>query len=170
MNDPNRKARRPWANFFLKPKLQIKLTYLFVLASLLASFFTVAGVYLITRIGSDGLEGFRTAWFYLQALLPGFYIAILISLTVGLIVGIIASRKVALPIYKVEQWIKNLYKGDFTARLGMRNEDYWEDMSESCDQFIDSMKKSLNRLDAMAQNDSSPLADEVRSFLKQYKY
>lgn len=170
MSNNPKSSRKPVGNFFIKPKLQFKLTYLFVLAAFLASFFTISVVFLLTRIDHDGLEGLRTAWFFIKAVFPGFYIAVIVSMMVGLILGLLASRKVALPIYKVEQWMKQLSRGDFTGKLGMRDTDFWGDMASLCNNFSENLRQDLLRIEQLSNENSPELGEEVKKFLKKYKF
>lgn len=170
MNTPQPVKRRPIANFFVKPRLQIKLTALFITASVVASFGSLGIFFLALKIDVDGLEGFRTAWYYLKATYPGFGIAIIISITVGLIVGAWASRKVALPVYIVEQWSQKIRKGDLRGKVGLRRTDHWGDMAESCNMFTQELRDNLNHLSKLAASDSTALPGETIKVLSKYKF
>lgn len=162
--------RRPIAHFFVKPALQAKLTAFFVGAAVLSSFGTLGAIYLLTRINLDGLEGLRTAWYYLKATYPGFLVAGAVSLLVGVFVGIWASRKVALPIYKVEQWSRRLREGNLQERLGMRAEDYWGEMAASCNRFTEDLARDLAGLDRLRERGEGDWREALANFLRKYRY
>lgn len=162
--------RRPVANFIIKPRLQLKLIILFVFASVIASVCSLGLLFLILRIDLDGLEGLRTAWYYLKATYPGFGIAAAVSLLVGILVGTYASRKVALPIYKVEKWSKSLQEGNLKAKLGMRNQDYWEEMAKNCNTFTHDLRKNFKMLQSNKSLSESELREKLNLFLNRYHF
>jgi hypothetical protein len=161
--------RKVIRNFFIKPQLQIRLTMVFIGAALFASFITLGIIFLLTRINIDGLEGLRTAWYYLKATFPGFWIAAGVSVFVGFIVGTWASRKVALPVYKVEQWSRGLNQGDLTIFLGMRETDFWGEMAISCNGFTKKLRRQLQTIQTKLENDDETISQDIKQLLEQYK-
>ncbi len=169
MNSQEKYKRRPLINFFIKPGLQFRLTLMFIVTSLVASFCSLGLIFLIIRVDIDGLEGLRTAWYYLKATYPGFWVATGVSLVVGAIVGTYASRKVALPIFKVEKWSESLKKGDLTVNLGMRDSDYWEHMASTCNSFTNELRDHMKALQKLAEAEDEKLGSEVKRLLMKYK-
>jgi len=169
MNKQNKFKRQPLKNFFIKPGLQIRLTIQFVIGSFFASFCSLALLFAISRFDSDGLEGLRTAWYYLQATYSGFGIAACVSLLVGMVIGTYASRKVALPIFKVEQWAEGLKKGDFTVHLGMRDSDYWQKMANTCNGFTSEMRENLKQVQNLTSDDHENLKSDIKKIFLKYK-
>jgi len=169
MNDDEKFKRQPLKNFFIKPGLQVRLTILFVIASLVASFCSLGVLFLIIQFDIDGLEGLRTAWYYLKATYPGFWVATGVSLLVGIVVGTFASRKVALPIFKVEQWAEAMKRGDFTVHLGMRDSDYWQKMANTCNSFTSEMRENLSQVQKLTNENHENLGTEVKKIFMKYK-
>lgn len=163
------KKRRALVNYFIKPELQLKMTVLFIFASVIASAISIFVIYLITRIDEYGLEGLRTAWYYLTAMFPSLWIAFGVSLVVGLSVGLWASRKIALPIYKVEQWSKAVGKGDLTVQLGMRGNDYWGDMAKACNQFTGDLRTHILHLKDNKNLNEEQLEKEIERLITRYR-
>ncbi len=163
------KKRRLLVNFFIKPGLQLKMTAVFIFASLVASGVSLLVLYLITRINMDGLEGLRTAWYYLKATFSGFWVAFFVSAMVGLIVGLWASRKIALPIYKVEQWAKAVGDGDLTVRLGMRDNDYWENMANTCNGITGDLRHHILQLKQKKEFHDKQFEEEFEKLITRYR-
>ncbi len=169
MSKPTHK-RRKIIHFFIKPRLQMKFAFLFVLLVLIFSLCTLGVIFLIVRFDIDGLEGLRTALYYLKVTLPGFWVAGGVALLTGFVVGLSASRKVALPIYKVEQWSRSLKSGDLTVPMGTRESDFWGEMAETCNAFTKELRERLEELRKSADSDEETLRSEVKKILDRYKF
>jgi signal transduction histidine kinase len=65
--------------------------------------------------------------------------ALVISAAVGLIVafgiGLYASRKYAVPVFKIEQWVSKLQGGDMSAVLRFREREEMKDLSQKCNEL-----------------------------------
>jgi methyl-accepting chemotaxis protein len=168
MNTKQEHKRRKIAHFFIKPGLQVKFALFFVLYVLIVSLVTLGFIFLMVRLDIDGLEGMRTALYYLKVTYPGFWIAATVALIAGFIVGIYASRKVALPIYKVEQWSRLLKNGDLKAYLGMRESDFWGEMSETCNIFTQELRERVEALRKSYEGDEATLRAEIKKLLDKY--
>ncbi len=168
MNTKPEIKRRRVANFLIKPGLQVKFAILFVVYVFLVSLVSLTAIFLIVRLDIDGLEGLRTALYYLKVTYPGFWVAASVSIIAGFVVGISASRKVALPVYKVEQWSKVLKSGNLNARLGMRESDFWGEMAETCNTFTTELRERIESLRKLSDADEAALRAEVKILLDKY--
>jgi methyl-accepting chemotaxis protein len=164
------KKKRSIFNFFIKPKLQIRFTFIFIVISLILSFVSLGIAWLVTQIELDAVESAKTAWFLLKATYPGLWIVGVVSIVVGLIVGIFGSRMVALPIFKVEQWSNELKNGNITKQLGMRELDFWGGMAKSCNAFTKELRDSLEALQKSSEADGEVLRSEVKKILSKYRF
>jgi methyl-accepting chemotaxis protein len=74
-----------------------------------------------------------------------------------------ASRRIALPIYKVGQWAQKVSEGDLHVRLGFRDGDGLESLAKGCNSVVDTFRDGLLDLETMSQDAKIP--EEVRNRL-----
>jgi hypothetical protein len=110
---PDQNVRQPVKNFFIKKSIQIKIIAKIVIVILITALFTTVTVSLVYNSKSQG-----GSFYYmsndtkqdlelkniLEVILPSVIGAQLISLIIGLGIGLFSSRKIAVPIYKFEKW------------------------------------------------------------------
>jgi len=162
--------RHPLANYLIKPRLQIRLTIFFILVVTVGTFCSLALFSLIKRLPYDGMETFRVAWFLLESFAPALWVMLTVSIIVGVLAGLYASRKVALPIYKVEQWAAELEKGNMKRPLGMRDNDYWEEMATYCNNFLKNIKSDFNQIEEISHKSSDTTKEALKKILDKYQY
>jgi len=96
-------------------------------------------------------------------ILPSLFISAVVNLLVAICIGLYASRKYALPIYKLEQWAEFLKSGKMTAKLKFREKEEFKDLSDNCNEVTElfrgkfvSIKKQIDSL-PKDQHDSPPI-------------
>jgi hypothetical protein len=77
-------------------------------------------------------------------ILPSLLISALVNLFLAGGIGLYASRKYAVPIYKLEHWARLLREGKITAKIRFREKEEMKELSDYCnDLSMDLLKKLL---------------------------
>ena len=84
----------------------------------------------------------------LEVILPSVIGAQLVTLLIGLGVGLFSSRKIAVPIYKFEKWVSQLKTGNLLTRLEFREKTEMEDLTHECNTLADFYRKKFMDIDA----------------------
>ncbi len=134
-----RHNRKPIGNFLIKKDLQIRLIsriLLVVVSATIISFATMLFVYYleyqsIILYQMDQFANLKKENI-VDILLPTLAISALINMILAVIVGMYASRKYAVPIYKLERWARLLREGSMTAKLRFREKDEMKQLSGEC--------------------------------------
>jgi nitrogen fixation/metabolism regulation signal transduction histidine kinase len=134
--------RKPLAHFFVKKSLQIRLII------------RIVGTVFLTTVVSLGIMAlvyflkYKTVVMYqldqvtqnlthqniLSLLLPSLLFSAFVNFVLAVGIGFYASRKYAIPIYKLEQWCSFLLKGNMTARLRFREKEELRELSSKCNE------------------------------------
>jgi methyl-accepting chemotaxis protein len=151
--------RKPFANFFIKRQLQMRLIWRIVITVLSSTVICLGSLFLVYfaryksvllyQLTPDGDLTKEQIW---VILLPSLIVAGVVNIIVGALVGMYASRKYAVPIYKLEQWAMLLLKGHFTARLNFREREEMKDLSKDCNQLVESLKRRFQTIRIHAEN------------------
>jgi methyl-accepting chemotaxis protein len=99
----------------------------------------------------------------LSMLLPAILGPALAGLLLGWLLTLGASRRFALPIYKVEQWARRVSEGDLHVRLGFRKHDRLDDLANRCNETVDRFREGIQELHRLAEDEKIP--EEVRDRL-----
>jgi methyl-accepting chemotaxis protein len=136
-------VRKPLGNFFIKKSLQIGLimkvvtaallSVLVSSASLLAVYWFKYNTVAIYMWNQDNNNLQKENILFL--ILPTLIISATVGLMVALGIGMYASRKFAVPIYKIEQWTSMLLRGQMTAILKFREQEEMKDLSQRCNEL-----------------------------------
>lgn len=132
-------TRRPIGNFFIKKELQIRLITKILLTVLITTVVCVGTLLLVfwlryksILIYQMNIEGDLSKENIVKVLLPSLLISALVNIVLGFGVGLYASRKYAVPIYKLEQWAQLLMNGHLTAKLRFREREEMKELSDHC--------------------------------------
>ncbi|NLL11986.1 MAG: hypothetical protein GX267_01140 [Fibrobacter sp.] len=160
--------RHPLRNFFIKRTVQIKIVMQIILTTLIAGAITLSILILIynskAHAGSfyymsndvmQDLELKNILGIILTPIITVEFVAILVSFVIGLF----SSRKVAVPIYKIEKWAADLSKGKLNTELSFREEDHLTDFSEKCNAATEFYRKNLTKINLLAENISRNPSD-----------
>lgn len=163
--------RHPLRNFFIKRSVQIKIVMQVIMTTLIAGAITLSVLIFIynskAQAGSfyymsndvmQDLELKNILGIILTPIITVEFIAILVSFVIGLF----SSRKVAVPIYKIEKWVAALSKGRLNAELTFREEDHLTDFSEKCNAATEFYRKSLSSINLLAENISKNPSDPAQ--------
>jgi len=139
-------------NYFIKKRFQLSFLYRFVILLLLEAVF-IAG--LLMYISSDTLTtGYHDSILTIENT-PNFFLVptILIILIVGLGIGIAGmivfiflSHRIAGPLYRFEQDLKEVSAGDLTKRINLRKTDQLMEIKESINMLIGLLDERIRRI------------------------
>jgi len=143
MANKSKFVRKPLGNFFIKKSLQIGLIMKVVAAALLSVLVSSASLLLVYWFkyntvaiymwNQDNNDLMKENILFL--ILPTLIISASVGLIVALGIGMYASRKFAVPIYKIEQWTSMLLRGQMTAILKFREQEEMKDLSQRCNEL-----------------------------------
>jgi nitrogen fixation/metabolism regulation signal transduction histidine kinase len=84
----------------------------------------------------------------LEVILPSIIGAQIISLFIGLCIGLFSSRKIAVPIYKFEKWVSQLKEGNLLTRIEFREKEEMEDLTQECNSLANFYRTKFLEIDA----------------------
>lgn len=165
-------VRKPIGNFFILKDLQTRLILKILATVLLSTVVTLVSLLLVYFIQ------FKSVLFYqlnldqellkeniFDILLPSLLISAVVNVAVGLLVGMYASRKYAVPIYKLEQWARLLRKGSMTARLVFREKEELQELSTQCNLLAEEIREKFSEIKQHVQNamDSDSSSTDIKA-------
>jgi methyl-accepting chemotaxis protein len=72
--------------------------------------------------------------------MPSIVIVEIIAILIAFGIGIISSRKIAVPIFKIEKWASRLKAGKLNTTLAFREEDHLNELTTQCNSVTDFYK------------------------------
>lgn len=159
--------RHPFRNFFLKKSLQFKIIsnilFIIFLTSCISTLF-LSFVYNAKSqegnfyyMSNDIMQDLELTSI-LGIILPALIAAQIVSLVIGVAIGMFSSRKAAVPVYKLEKWASQLKKGRLNTQLGFRENKEMKDLTIQCNALADTFKHIFNDIDTSL---ATILADRV---------
>jgi methyl-accepting chemotaxis protein len=144
-------SRKPIGNFFIKKALQIRLIIKIVIAALIATVVTSGSLIVVYFIKYqtiivyqlDKLTQELSREHLIFLILPTLLFSAVVNLLISFGVGMYASRKYAVPIYKLEQWCNLLLQGKFSAILRFREKEEMKDLSDKFNDLSGSIRSKL---------------------------
>lgn len=129
---------------FISKKFQIKYTGLILLSVFLSAVIVGYTIY----YNSWMLLGEKLANVYPQGRLVQIFKIVNIRIAVSMvflslfcvIIGIMASHKIAGPVYRMIQFLDNLSGGDYRQRLKLRKGDELQDLADAINRLIDKLE------------------------------
>ncbi|MBD3346352.1 MAG: hypothetical protein GF401_14955 [Chitinivibrionales bacterium] len=150
---PQTANRKPIGNFFIKKPLQMRLISKIVLAVIISTL-VCSGTLLFTY-----LLKYQSTAFYrvildhnmdippreniIFIILPSLLISAVVNILVAAVIGLWASRKYAVPIYKLEQWADLLKDGNLTAKLRFREKEEFKELSSHCNKLSENLREKF---------------------------
>jgi methyl-accepting chemotaxis protein len=144
-------------NFFIKKSMQIKIIMKIVFIILITALLTTVTVSLVYNSKSQ-----NGSFYYmsndtkqdlelkniLEVILPSVIGAQLVTLFIGLGIGLFSSRKIAVPIYKFEKWVSQLKTGNLLTRIEFREKSEMEDLTHECNSLADYFRDRFMEIEA----------------------
>lgn len=146
--------RRPISNFFIKRSLQIRLIQKIVLATIVSTIVSSGSLFLVYFLRYqtvvvyqlDKLNQELSRENILIIILPALLISALVSIIFSVGIGLYASRKYAVPIYKLEQWVSLLMQGKLNALLRFREKDEMKELTDKCNNLGVSFRQTFTEI------------------------
>lgn len=139
-------------NFFVKRQMQVMMTLQILLAVILAAAITVVVLvtlyyyrsgsgyfYFMSRDLMEEMQRFTIA----EVILPGLLIAEIVSVVLGAMIGFFASRKLAVPVYKMEMWVLSILKKNFKEKIIFREKDVFKTLCKECNHLSETLDRSF---------------------------
>ena len=144
-------VRKPLGNFFIKRALQVRLMLKIVFTVLSATLISSGSLLLVYYLRYKSVLLYQmdqmtnlTKENIIFIILPSLLISALVNLFLAGGIGLYASRKYAVPIYKLEHWARLLREGKITAKIRFREKEEMKELSDYCnDLSMDLLKKLL---------------------------
>ncbi len=141
-------------NYFIKKNFQVNFTVKFLIIILIEAFLA-AGLFLYMSKGTlttgylgSELRIARTYDFFLPMLLLSNLIIVGISAVIGIAVLIFLSHRIAGPLYRFENILDSIKKGDLTQRFKLRENDQFVELANSINEHTDTLDKNMGHLKA----------------------
>jgi signal transduction histidine kinase len=98
-----------------------------------------------------------------RLILPTLVISSLVGLALAFGIGLYASRKYAVPVFKIEQWASKLLSGKLTEALKFREKEEMKDLSDKCNELGEMFRLEMAgiRKDVKALQDAGVKNREV---------
>ena len=164
-------TRKPISNFFIKKELQIRLIKKIVVAVLIATIVSVTTLLLTYLVKYKSTVIYQVTFEMMESsgdadesgasisdrekitslILPSIVISGIINIVIAFFIGLYASRKYAVPIFKLEQWAKLLYEGQMSAQLRLREKEEMRDLSSSCNKLGEEIKNKFNQIEKLTK-------------------
>lgn len=174
----DRHLRHPLKNFFIKKSIQIKIISQIIITVIIAACLTT-GVLIVqytlkSRTGtfyfmSDDVMKDLETQNMLSLILPSVIIVETIAILIAFGIGLISSRKIAVPVYKIERWASRLRAGKLSTVLAFREEDHLNELTTQCNGLTDFYKDIFTQIKthseniAQRSNDPSFVAAETKA-------
>lgn len=154
--------------FFIKKELQIRLMAQILVPVILTAVITtgiIAAVYYQKAgngyfyfMSNDLTQGMQ-AQNILKTILPSLVIAEIVSVLLGFGLGLFSSRKLALPIHSIEQWLAKIMQGKFGAKIAFKKKEEFVRLSAQCNLISDSLVNIFSHLHAELEMAEKTVAD-----------
>lgn len=173
--------RKPLRNFIFHPKIQGPQ----ILRNVLLAAFTAVGtgvaiMFLYHReFGESSIYVMdRSSALYpldrrglLDLLLPAVGATTLMGMFLGWLMAFGASRRIALPVFKVSLWARRISEGDLHVRMGFRKNDGLDELAEACNLALDKAKEGYVDLQTLVADEKIPkeVRDRLGEILSRYR-
>jgi nitrogen fixation/metabolism regulation signal transduction histidine kinase len=85
----------------------------------------------------------------------------IIAILIAFGIGLISSRRIAVPIYKIEKWASNLKAGKLNAPLVFREDDHLNELTTQCNNVTDFYKNIFTDIRQHTENIENRSNDPV---------
>ena len=96
----------------------------------------------------------------LGIILPPIVAAEIVAVLLGFGIGLFYSRKIAVPLYKIEKWANRLRHGKLNTTLAFREEDRLKDITVQCNSVTEFYRNIFSEIQThvgeIAENSSNP--------------
>jgi hypothetical protein len=135
----NQFTRKPLGNFFIKRPLQVRLIFKIVLAVITATFISSGTLLLVYYMTYKSVLLYQmdrmtnlTKENIIFIILPSLLLSAFVNFLMAFGIGLYASRKYAVPVYKLENWARLLKDGKITAKIQFREKEELKELADQC--------------------------------------
>jgi len=158
----DKSSRKPISNFLIKRSLQTGIIVNVLITMILTSVLTCAilawfynaksqhgSFYYMSNDVMQDLELTNI----LGIILPALIVAQFVSLVIAFGIGMFSSRKVAVPVYKIEKWAGQLRAGNLNTRLVFREKEQkmTSELTRECNAVVDFYKSIFADIHSAAE-------------------
>jgi len=143
-------GRKPIGNFFIKKGLQVGITLRIIAAVVVATILSSATIVLTYYVRHRSVlfyqlekSGDLSKESIYHIIFPSLVISTVVGVFVAGVIGLYASRKFAVPVYKLEQWAQLLRDGRFGARLRFREQKQMEHLCKHFNELTEELRIKL---------------------------
>jgi methyl-accepting chemotaxis protein len=163
--------RRYVGNFFIKKSLQIRLILKIVVAAILATIICSCTLLLVYYLKYDSVLLYQmdqltnlTKENIIFIILPSLLISSLVNFIIAVCLGLYASRKYAVPIYKLEQWARMIRQGKISAKIQFREKEEMKELSDDCNNLTSDLREKFVTIkkQIMILKDTAKDSPEIR--------
>ncbi|MFP4013165.1 MAG: hypothetical protein ACLFVQ_03700 [Chitinispirillaceae bacterium] len=154
-------TRKPFRNFFIKKSVQFKLVFQIFFTILLTATITTVliSIHYISKadqgsfflMSNDGVMLDLKLVSMLGIVLPALIIAQTISIVIALAIGLFSSRKIAVPLYKIENWASRIRSGKLNTTLAFREKKEMKELTFQCNAATDFFRNTLEEIRSSAR-------------------
>lgn len=175
---PSNANRKPIGNFFIKKSLQLRLIKKISIAALLSTFASTISLMLVYYLKYQTVIVYQldkvtqdlNREHIVYLILPTLLVSALVAVAVAFGIGLYASRKYAVPIYKLEQWATLLRAGKTSVLLRFREKEEMKELSDKCNQLATEYRNRFLELKKQMEllkenNDTAPIAEDLEKIL-----
>ena len=162
-------------NIFIKRRFQADFSIKFLILILIESVLAIGlFLYLSKDTITTGYSGSelvisRTRDFFLPTLLLSNLIVVGITAVIGVIVFLIASHKLAGPLYRFERTLENMSSGDLTHRFSLRQKDQMKSLADKINELNNMMERNMHEIQKNV-DDVKGLFSDAQSTLASESY
>lgn len=158
--------RHPIGNFFIMKGLQVRLIKKIVFSAIISTVVGLSTLILIYYLKFDNTAFYPVSFDsaasigerenILAIILPSVILSAFINILIAIAIGLYASRKYAVPIFKLEKWADLLKEGHISAKLFFREKEEMKELSSKCNSLGDYLKDKFQAI----QNSTEVLLKE----------
>jgi hypothetical protein len=158
--------RQPVGTFFIKRSLQLRMIFKIVVAVFIATLICSATLLLVYYFKYDSVLLYQmdqltnlTKGNIVFIILPTLLISSLVNFVLAVFLGLYASRKYAVPIFKLEQWAKLIRRGSICAQIQFREPQELKEFSDDCNALAAEMKEKFIAIKKQTQQLGKKMKD-----------
>jgi methyl-accepting chemotaxis protein len=158
-------SRQAAGAFFIKRSLQVRMILKIVVAVIIATLICSCTLLLVYYFKYDSVLLYQmdrltnlTKENIVFIILPTLLISSLVNFILAVFLGLYASRKYAIPIFKLEQWAGLIRQGRISAQIQFRKRQELKELSDDCNALADEMKEKF----VVIKNQAQLLGEKMR--------
>jgi len=147
--------RRPFAHFFVKKSMQIRIIAKILFAIVVSTVITTLILTVIYTMKSQ-----HGSFYYMSnnimedlklhsllgLVLPALVAAQIAGVLITLAIGFFLSRKIAVPLYKIERWAEQIRQGNLKTSLAFREPEQMQELTDRCNSMAAAYREIFNSI------------------------